>query len=261
MIALRALIQEARILAPGYYGLWLNAPEIAAAAIPGQFMQVRVGDGETTDPLLPRPISFYRIDRETGTIALLFKAVGKGTRILAGKRTGELLSIYGPLGNGFQIPADRKRIALIAGGIGMPPLYCLAADLRLRRPDLEMVLFYGGRGRRDLLELDQWERLGVEVVAATGDGSFGAKGLVTAAFEERHWHQPYDYLVACGPNPMLMAVQRLAAAEGIPGLLSLEAYMACGVGACLGCSCRTNRGYRRVCVDGPVFSMGEVTLE
>lgn len=248
-------------LAPGYCRLVLHAPAIAATAHPGQFVQIRAGRPGSIDPLLARPLSIQRAVPSSGALTLLFKVVGRGTALLAAADIGASLTLLGPLGNGFAIPASTGHLALLAGGVGMPPLFFLAERLRQARPALEMTLFYGGRHRADLLCLPEWEALGVSVVTATEDGSHGYHGLVTAPFAQQLTGRAVDFLAACGPRPMLRAVQRLALAHGIPGQLSLEARMACGVGACLGCVCATLTGHRRVCVDGPVFALEEVTFD
>jgi dihydroorotate dehydrogenase electron transfer subunit len=253
-----ALIMENRMLAPEYYRLSLLAPEIAAAAKAGQFIQMEVAAPETVDPILPRPISIFRIIEKEGIIQVIFKAVGRGTRLLAAKKIGELVEIRGPLGNGFSIPDEARTPALIAGGIGMPPLYCLAEELQ-KRPGIQKIsLFYGGRTQRDLLELDAWAQLGAEIYPATEDGSYGASGFITNVFHEARTHKSFDCIAACGPAPMLQTVCKIAQALHIPGQISMESYMACGVGACLGCVCETKTGYKRVCVEGPVFNIYEV---
>lgn len=246
-------------VAPGYYRLKLMASEIALAAKAGQFIQIRVAEDSSVDPLLARPISIYRMNKEEGSITLLFKAVGRGTNLLASKRAGDTLTIWGPLGNGFAIPKQAKNIALIAGGIGMPPLFCLQEQLAaLDSGSPDLTLFYGGRTGKEFLELGFWEKSRVKLKLATEDGSVGFKGLVTDLFVSEHQLNNYDLLVACGPTPMLAAVEKVASLYGISGQISLESYMACGVGACLGCVCRTKEGSRRVCADGPVFSIDEV---
>ncbi len=261
MIQVQALIQQAEILGSGYYHFELLAPAIAEQAVPGQFIEVRVAESDSLDPLLARPISIYRIDRQAGTVAFIFKAVGRGTGMLAAKQTGELLTVFGPVGNGFQVPESARNIALIAGGVGMPPMYCLAQKLVQERPGCRINLFYGGRSRSDLLELARWNALGIELFPVTEDGSYGGQGLVTTALLAKLGETPFDFLAACGPTPMLQAVQRIGLEAEIAGQVSLESYMACGVGACLGCVCKSKHGYSRVCVDGPVFDLKEVDLE
>jgi dihydroorotate dehydrogenase electron transfer subunit len=262
MVQTQALILNTNILAPGYYLFTILAPEIAIAAKPGQFIQIGVNDPGANDPILPRPISLFSRNEAEGSISFIFKVVGRGTGILAGKKKGELLTVRGPIGNGFSVAGTARNILLIAGGIGMPPLYFLAEHLQQTTLRKELLLFYGGRTRRDLLVLERWSGLGIKLFPATDDGSFGYHGIVTDyLFEEYQQMQtPPDFLAACGPGPMLKAVQDIAGALKIPGELSLEAHMACGVGACLGCVCETIQGYRRVCVDGPVFPVDEVLL-
>jgi dihydroorotate dehydrogenase electron transfer subunit len=254
-----AEITVLQALSPGYFLLSVCAPEIARVAVAGQFAQVRVMDG--LDPLLARPLSIYYASAESGEVNFLFKVVGRGTSLLASRQVGERLRVLGPLGNGFSVPETASSVALIAGGVGMPPLYFLARMLRRARPGCAMTLFYGGRGASDLLELPRWEAQDVAVSLATDDGSAGHHGLVTAALLAHLSRAPVDYLAACGPLPMLRAVQRIALATGIRGELALEARMACGVGACLGCVCATIRGNRRVCVDGPIFALDEVSFD
>ncbi|HYH04297.1 MAG TPA: dihydroorotate dehydrogenase electron transfer subunit [Bacillota bacterium] len=260
MIQVKALITENTVLAPGYYRIGLLAPEVASQAQPGQFVQIRVAGESCTDPLLSRPISIYRVDRTTGMIFLIYKTVGRGTTILAGEARGAILEVLGPIGNGFHMPENAKGVALVGGGVGMPPLYCLAELLKAKQPELSITLFYGGRSRSDILELEAWEQLGVELCVATEDGSYGTKGLVTTMLLNKLQDKKFDYLAACGPEPMLKAVQQIALEQQLAGEISLEAHMACGVGACLGCTCNTAKGYRRVCVDGPVFNLSEVTF-
>ena len=254
MKAVRALIIDKIALGPGYYRFELLAPEIAEVAKPGQFIEIFAGEEGTFDPLLPRPISIYRINVRDGIISIIFKEVGRGTRLLANKNTGEILNSFGPVGNGFSILSDSRKIALIAGGIGMPPLYSFAETLS----SYSVTLFYGARSQSELFELESWANLNISVFAATDDGSYGHHGLVTDLFLEKFKYENYDFIAACGPKPMLNAVQDIALNFGIPGQLSLESHMACGVGACLGCSCTTQGGCKRVCVDGPGFDLKEV---
>lgn len=260
MFQTRALIIDTQNLAPGYHMFTVLAPDIAEAARPGQFIQANIGDMAVNDPLLPRPISLFHRDVGEGTIQFIFKVLGRGTGIMAGKKKGEIIGVRGPIGNGFTAPGNARSVFLVAGGIGMPPLFFLAEELKKTIPHAIIRLFYGGRNRLDLLELNRWSDLSIEVSAATDDGSFGAKGLVTDLVSGELKNTSPDLIAACGPQPMLRAVQKLAGANKISCQLSLEAHMACGVGACLGCACETKQGYRRVCVDGPVFFGDEVIL-
>ncbi len=259
LVQISAEITALHNLAPGYYYLSVDAPEIARVAIPGQFAQLRVADG--IDPLLARPISIFNASPASGQLEFIFKIVGRGTALLGTRKVGERITVLGPLGNGFSVPETTSAIAFVAGGVGMPPLYFLARTLSTAHSDCTMTLFYGGRTASDLLELQCWEALAVPITPATDDGSAGLHGLVTESLLEHLSHHSVDYIAACGPMPMLRAVQRIAVERGIAGQLALEARMACGVGACLGCVCATVHGNRRVCVDGPVFALDEVIFD
>ncbi len=258
MFSGKVVITENVNLSPGYYRLSFVAPEVAALAKPGQFIQIRVSRPGANDPLLPRPISIFRIGKSAGTITVIYKRVGRGTSLLSGFESGESLGILGPIGNGFTIPENVRKVALIAGGVGMPPLFCLAETFLQNRKDCYVNLFYGCRSALDVLELDLWSQNGVKSFITTEDGSLGERGFITPVFLKEHQKQNFDYIAACGPQPMLKTLQEIALAEEIDGELSLEARMACGVGACLGCTCQTHSGYKRVCVDGPVFPVKEV---
>ncbi|MEI7834680.1 MAG: dihydroorotate dehydrogenase electron transfer subunit [bacterium] len=257
----RARINEMRALSTGYYLLTVTAPEIASVAYPGQFAQLRVVATNVIDPLLARPISIYHVDAVRGEVAYIFKILGRGTALLAENLPGTEICVLGPIGNGFTVPEAARQIVLVGGGVGMPPLYFLAAELHRSRPEVKVTFFYGGRSSEDILELARWDSIGARVVVATDDGSIGSHGLVTAPLIEELKTQKFDYLAACGPKPMLRAVQKIALEAGIPGQLSLEERMACGVGACLGCVCSTTKGRQRVCVDGPVFALDEVKFD
>ena len=260
LVQMQAKIIGLAELSSGYFQLLLQAPAIAAAALPGQFVQIRVAGPGGIDPLLARPLSIHRA-LPSGELSVIFKVVGRGTARLAAVKAGTSLTVLGPIGKGFAIPEFTGHLALLAGGVGMPPLFFLAEWLRRTRRAPAITLFYGGRNGADLLCLPEWEALWVSVVTATDDGSHGFHGLVTEPFRQQLTERAVDFLAACGPRPMLRAVQRLALAHGIPGQLSLEARMACGVGACLGCVCATLTGHRRVCVDGPVFALEEVNFD
>ena len=180
----KVLITENKSLAPGYYRLTMLTPEVAAVAKPGQFIQMRVAGSECNDPLLARPISIFRINEAANSISMIYKVVGRGTSMLAGLNVGDLVEILGPLGNGFVVPENAQNIALIAGGVGMPPLFCFAEYIKQVDPNRQISLFYGGRNVSDLLELDRWAQIGVRLFAATDDGSYGHRGLVTEMFRK-----------------------------------------------------------------------------
>ncbi|MDO5423882.1 MAG: dihydroorotate dehydrogenase electron transfer subunit [Eubacteriales bacterium] len=238
------------------YSMWLETEEIARNAVPGQFISVYCRDGSR---LLPRPISICEIDERDRTLRLVYRAVGKGTEEFAELSEGEYLEILGPLGNGF--PLDRcgegKKAFLIGGGIGIPPLVELAKQLKGEK---QIILGY-----RDERFLDDELEYEGSVYVATEDGSYGTKGNVLDAIRENGLTA--DVIYACGPTPMLRALKSYAEAEGIECWLSLEERMACGVGACLGCVCKSTEidphsqvHNKRICKDGPVFRSTEVEL-
>ena len=221
------------------------------AALPGQFVQVSVSP--SLDPFLMRPFSVH--DCSAGTLTLLYRKVGRGTELLARRRPGELLAVTGPLGKGF--PAGKAgRAVVVAGGMGAAPLLYLLRSLRSAGKDV--AFFYGAGTAAGLLLQNTYRSLAGEFTAVTEDGSAGEKGLVTHFIRPALAVKQAD-LYACGPLPMLRAVAALAKEAGADCYLSLEARMACGVGACLGCVIRAaDGGWRRVCTDGPVFRAEEV---
>ena len=240
-----ARLLSARELAPGIFDFTLNCPELAAKAVPGQFAQILV-PGHT----LRRPISICGIDKASGTLRFVFQVRGEGTEKLSRYRPGDDIDILAPLGKGF--PLDRtKRTLLMGGGIGVPPLLAAAKELG------EMAVAVLGFRNKELAILEEdFKNTGAKMLIATDDGSYGYHGLVTelAAGED------FQVLMACGPGPMLRGAGALAGERGVPGYLSLEQRMACGVGACLGCAVALTDGEGReyfghVCKDGPVFPM------
>jgi dihydroorotate dehydrogenase electron transfer subunit len=247
----------------------MTAPQEFASASPGQFVMVRVAGA--IDPLLRRPFGIFDVGihtpAQTGAVAqpyfeMLYRVVGKGTAQLATLHTSDLLDILGPLGSGFNLGNPDEEKLIVGGGVGLAPLYLLAREL-VRQSSVR--LFAGGRTRADILCITEFERLGVECYTATEDGSLGEQGLVTEALIRRlDALKGKATIYACGPHGMLNAVAAIAAERGIPCQVSLEGYMACGVGACLGCvtpghghSAETP-DFRCVCTEGPVFESGEL---
>jgi dihydroorotate dehydrogenase electron transfer subunit len=258
----------ARVLAhertgPDWLTLTLHAPEIAGLALPGHFVQVLVPcRGPAGVPFLRRPLSVCTADRDRGTVRLVYRVVGVGTRALAEAEPGETLDVLGPLGRSFPDPG-RPEVAgrpllLVGGGLGIPPLAAAAAWARgAGRPT---VAFLGARSCRDLAGAREVEATGVPVVYATEDGSRGHQGLVTELLRAHLAAQPGSEVWACGPAAMLRAVQALCPPGRHEAWLLLERPMACGFGVCLGCPVarRGAPGYLRCCVDGPVFPADEV---
>ena len=238
----------------GYRRIAFDAPQIASAAQPGQFVHVRVPGLEAS--ALRRPFSIFNADG--GKLELLYKTVGRGTAALNAVKPGDDVSVMGPLGHGFPLKCDGAAL-LVGGGFGVAPLYFLARRLleSTNRPT-EIVLFVGGRTKADLLALDRFAALGVEVRAATNDGSEGVKGLVTDPLDDelirlRSEGRKFE-IFACGPDPMLKAVALRATGTGMKGWISMDRHMVCGVGACYACIQKTVRGNSRCCIEGPVFA-------
>lgn len=222
----------------------------------GQFVHVKVSD--TAIPLLRRPISIARINREEKTITLIYRKGGEGTSLLSKRNPGERVDLIGPLGSGF--PADEsvrgKKVLLTGGGIGVPPLYELSN--RLKELGAEPVHVLGFENKEDAFYQDEFARLG-ETYISTADGSLGVEGFVTDAISK--YDIQFDRLYACGPTPMLKALENLYSDKEV--YLSLEERMGCGIGACFACVCHVPgdpKGYKKVCTDGPVFKAGEVVL-
>jgi dihydroorotate dehydrogenase electron transfer subunit len=260
--------QKAKILAkdeviPGVFLLGLHSPQVVSQSQPGQFLHLRVGEGP--EPLLRRPLSVFQVDSQKGIVGLLFRAVGRGTHVLSQKKAGEVVDLIGPLGQGFSILPGRRMILLVAGGLGVAPLFFLAEVLMQRGMTVRFLL--GAKTRSQLLCRRQLERLGANLLVSTDDGSEGFHGPITQLLEEQLRQGNYQahstMICSAGPEPMLARVTSLASQYGISGQISMERHMACGLGACLGCvvQCRARDGgreYRRVCIDGPVFGHEEV---
>lgn len=248
-------------VAPGYFCLVLYAPEIASVAVPGQFVHVRCGP--LMDPLLRRPLSIYDADRRTGRLYLLYRVAGRGTEMLARSKAGGTINVMGPLGHGFNLPIPPVDIVVVGGGIGIAPLFYLVKELADAG---NRIVFLGGvRSSREIVAVKEIEALGVEVALATDDGSSGQRGLVTDLLDQLlSGDGSYSFCYACGPRPMLQRVAEMLALAGLPGEVSLEERMGCGVGACLACACKTRSRdgeefqYSHVCINGPVFPAGEV---
>ena len=233
-------ITENRQIAAGTYEMCLHG-DTAAITAPGQFVNIRL-DGL----FLRRPISVC--DCADGVLRLVYKAVGHGTEQMAAMRPGQTLDVLTGLGNGYDLSKAGDAPLLIGGGVGVPPLYLLARKLREAGKAVTVVL---GFNRADEIILkEDFEALGCTVRIATLDGSVGVKGFVTDALP-----QGASCLYTCGPEPMLKAVYR---ATDCPGQFSFEERMGCGFGACMGCSCKTVTGYKRICTDGPVLEREEI---
>ena len=255
-----AKVLSQRLLADGIYDMWLET-EMAADAHPGQFVGVYPA-GKAT--LLPRPISICEVDGTRRAIRLVYRVVGQGTAEFALYQPGDYISILGVLGNGFPLDkAEGKRVLLMGGGIGVPPLLQTAKELKAAGKVASVTCVMGYRDAETFLR-DDFEKA-AELVIATEDGSIGTKGNVIDAIKKNGLEA--DVIYACGPMPMLRAIKAYASEKGMKAYVSLEERMACGVGACLGCICKTKEidehsqvRNTRICTDGPVFDADDLTI-
>ena len=248
-------VLERKEIAKDIYSYVISCPEAAAAARAGQFVHIRA-EGYT----LRRPISICEIDKEKGTVRIVFEVRGGGTDRLSQVAVGDEMDIILPLGNGFTIkdvPED-KNVVVVGGGIGVPPM-CGVASLY---KNVKAII--GFRNKDKVILEQDLKRIGAEVTVCTDDGSYGEKGVVSVPLEKELEKGKTAMIYACGPAPMLKAVIAAAEKYNIPCEVSLEERMACGVGACVGCACRIKRDGKelvlRVCKDGPVFKAEEVVL-
>lgn len=247
-------------LAAGYRLLVVKAPEMAPQLVPGQFVHVKVPALEKS--ALRRPFSVF--NAEDGKVYILYKTVGRGTAALNAAKVGETLEIIGPLGHGFPVKCDGAAL-LVGGGYGVAPLYFLAKRLIASGWKGRIAVFVGGRTKTDLLAVEEFRSLGVELYLATNDGSEGVKGLVTDPLDDeiikiRETGGKFE-LFACGPDPMLKAVALRATGTKSKGWISMDRHMICGVGACYACIQKTVRGNSRCCIEGPVFAAEDLVWE
>jgi dihydroorotate dehydrogenase electron transfer subunit len=255
-----AAVLDNRRLSPDYSVLALDAPAIARATLPGQFVMLKQSPG--FEPLLRRPFSVFEVLRDDGGrptgISILNKRVGTATRQIYDAEQGQRIVVLGPLGRPFTVAPRGMSAWMIAGGVGLAPFVTLAEALAARGAD--MMLFYGGRSATDLYYVGFFESLGARVVLATEDGTRGAHGRITGPLEEHLATTPANApvsLFACGPEPMLAAVARLAHRYSRPCEVSVERVMGCGLGGCYSCVVPMRRSgaqhFVRSCISGPVF--------
>ena len=250
-----ATVVEQKQLAPGIFDMWLKT-ELAEGARCGQFIGVYPEDKSN---LLPRPISICEVNKEEGMLRIVYRVAGEGTEEFSHYEAGKEVAILGILGNGFPVEEGKgKKAFLMGGGIGVPPIVQLAKEL-----DADKQAIIGYRDNNLFLKEDLESY--AKVYIATEDGSAGTQGNVMNAIEENALDA--EVIFACGPMPMLRAIKKYAADKGIPAYISLEERMACGIGACLACVCKSkekdhhsNVHNKRICKDGPVFLSTEVEI-
>ena len=250
-----AVIKSQENITKDIFSMWLEFEKesnVVENAIPGQFISMYSSDGSR---LLPRPISICEIDKNSGSLRVVYRVVGKGTDEFSKMKKGEKIPVVGPLGNGFSLKGGKA--VLIGGGIGIPPMLELAKQLNCKK---QIVLGY----KDELFLNEEFEKYGT-VTIATEDGSCGTKGNVLDAVKAHNIKG--DVIYACGPMPMLRAIKAYALENNIECYISLEEKMACGIGACLACVCKSKDiddhskvHNKRVCKEGPVFNAKEVEI-
>ncbi len=219
--------------------------DTSAITAPGQFVNIQL-----SGKFLRRPISVCDYNEQTLTI--VYKVVGSGTEMMSQMEAGSILDILTGLGNGYDLALSGDQPLLLGGGVGVPPMYNLAKKLIAQGKDVTVIL--GFNTKSEIFFEQEFRALGAKVIVATADGSYGVKGFVTTPMEGLD----YSYFYTCGPEPMLKAVYK---ASNTSGQMSFEERMGCGFGACMGCSCKTLTGYKRICKEGPVMKKEEILWE
>ena len=255
------LVQKEQ-LKPDIFKFTLKAQEIVENAKPGNFIEIRVSN--QVEPFLRRPISIYNMDKEDGILEIIFQVKGKGTKILSNKQVGSMIDIVGPLGYGTFKYEDYDNIAILGGGIGVFPLFELA---KKAKSEGKIVNTYLGFRSEDFVVLeDEFKEVSDSFILTTDDGSYSKDGFAINYLEKDIEEGKIKSIYACGPLPMLKAVQKLAIEKNIPCQISLEEKMACGLGVCLGCAVKTSKSpadnpeYIHVCKAGPVFDCKDVEI-
>ncbi|MDH5755351.1 MAG: dihydroorotate dehydrogenase electron transfer subunit [Nitrospinota bacterium] len=257
---MQCTVTSIQSLAAGFFHLSLTPEKPLGPITPGQFVMIRCG--ESTDPLLRRPMSVADFEADGSRLGLLVQIAGRGTGTISRLDKGDQLDLIGPFGQGYSVPPEARTIVIVAGGTGVAPFMTLTPTLVSQGKDVHVLL---GARTKELLLMEEWFlHAGASLHVATDDGSKGFDGLVTALMMERldHMEEPPDMALACGPAGMMRAVAALAEHNNIPCQVSLENSMACGFGACLGCVAhvRGEKRYVTVCRKGPVFDSREVLI-
>ena len=239
-------------LCPRFWRLCFDAKPIVKSVKPGQFVHIRTNDG--FEPFFRRPFSVYRAQKY---VEVFYEVVGPGTGLMSEMKKGDDIDVLGPVGTPFTLPSKEiKQVVMIAGGIGIAP-FLLFSDI-LKKRKIDMTLLYGGRTRGHTYKMKEFKDNGVKTFVATDDGSVGTKGRVSKLFSKVKTDPKTTMIYTCGPNPMMAAVQDFVKKKNLRGEAACEEVMACALGACLGCSIQTTKGYKTVCYDGPVFDLNEI---
>lgn len=257
-------------VARGIFLMRLRAPEIAAAVWPGQFVniQVQAQPVEHLSPLLRRPFSVCQVDRAAGSIAILWKIVGRGTAVLAAQHCGATLSVIGPLGSAYQLPENDSHIVMVAGGLGIAPMPLLASFLQQRGFAFDALI--GARTQAEFWGEKELSACGGRIMRSTDDGSIGHRGFVTDLLRDwlrRNETSAARHVFACGPMPMLHRVAEICQDANVVAQVAIETVMGCGFGICMGCNITPAEGVQKLgryllaCIDGPVFESNKIRYE
>ncbi len=261
-------------ISQSYFKMGIACSDVASSILPGQFFMLRAWSDTEYDPLLNRPFGVYRVIGEEEGVEILYRVVGRGTRIMSQLRHRDFVGLIGPLGKGFPIYEYGDSVAMISGGVGIAPFYFFTQWIRNKKSyNLPITLYHGGSGMDDMVCIEDFEALGVEIKSSTEDGSVGFKGYVTDNLRkdlEKKNIMP-SFMLACGPKAMLKEVALMALKDDIPCFVSIDSVMGCGIGTCLGCVVKTRKKdkskadtefeYTRVCMEGPVFDVKDILWE
>lgn len=260
--AIKAKVLSNELIAPDFYKLNLFAGSVAREVTPGQFVMVKVAIN--LEPFLRRPISINSVNKKEGILSLIYQVVGKGTKLMASIKSGQEIEIMGPLGQGFSWDEEDKTAVIVGGGCGIAPLGALAQELKDHGKEVYVLL--GAQNKDKLICEQDFIKARANVQVATDDGSWGVHGYVTELLERLITQTKVDHVYCCGPLPMTKVVAQIAKKNSLPCQVSLEERMGCGIGACIGCVCKTqdDKGkihYKKVCKDGPIFDSREVMFD
>jgi dihydroorotate dehydrogenase electron transfer subunit len=248
-------------IAQDAYRITIESETIARESQPGQFVQLRISEG--IDPLLRRPFSIHRVQRNKNCLDLFYKVVGRGTHLMKTFKKGDTVDLMGPLGKGFAVDRNFPQAVIVAGGMGSAPIFFLIDELLA--DGKKVALYWGVKEKREIYSLSELKKASVEVHIATEDGSMGHEGMVTDLFKSSiHIHKNNDSLrgFVCGPKGMIRAMQKIAEKTRFQWQVSMEERMACGVGVCMGCGVKMKSGITEMaCTDGPVFNLSEVSFD
>ena len=243
-------------IASDVFDMVIKSEEISKSAVPGQFAGIYTDMGEM---ILPRPISICGVDSQAGTVRFVYRVVGNGTEAFSRMKPGESLRILASLGNGYTIFPEHKRVVVVGGGIGIPPMLLLA-EKAVKNAEVTAILGF----RDETFLVDDFNKLGLKTHIATDDGSVGFKGNTVQLLDSLD--EKFDVIYGCGPKIMLKFLAQWAEKHDVPCYISLEERMGCGFGACVGCVCSVsddigNKIHKKVCVDGPIFNAREVVFD